>query len=59
MGHAGDEWDVGEGVVCMAANSGKFVTGEVPNVDGGQQLGVTHGRRDGSNTSGYPDKRLT
>ena len=38
MRHAGDEWDVAEGVVYMAANSGKFVTGEVLNIDGGQQL---------------------
>lgn len=38
MRHAGDEWDVAEGVVYMAAESGKFVTGEVLNIDGGQQL---------------------
>ena len=38
MRHAGDEWDVAEGVVYMAASSGKFVTGEVLNIDGGQQL---------------------
>lgn len=38
MRHAGDEWDVAEGVVYLAAGSGKFVTGEVLNVDGGQQL---------------------
>ena len=38
MRHAGDEWDVAEGVVYMAAYSGKFVTGEVLNIDGGQQL---------------------
>ncbi|MDF1873729.1 SDR family oxidoreductase [Vannielia sp.] len=38
MRHAGDEWDVAEGVVYMAANSGKFVTGEVLNIDGGQQM---------------------
>ncbi|MBC7180532.1 MAG: SDR family oxidoreductase [Roseovarius sp.] len=38
MRHAGDEWDVAEGVVYMAADSGKFVTGEVLNIDGGQQL---------------------
>ena len=38
MRHAGDEWDVAEGVVYLAANSGKFVTGEVINIDGGQQM---------------------
>ena len=38
MRRAGDEWDVAEGVVYMAAPSGKFVTGEVLNVDGGQQM---------------------
>ena len=38
MRRAGDEWDVAEGVVYMAASSGKFVTGEVLNVDGGQQM---------------------
>jgi len=38
MRRAGDEWDVAEGVVYMAADSGKFLTGEVLNVDGGQQM---------------------
>ncbi len=38
MRHAGDEWDVAEGVVYLAAPSGKFVTGEVLTVDGGQQM---------------------
>ncbi|WP_111734252.1 SDR family oxidoreductase [Roseovarius amoyensis] len=38
MRHAGDEWDVAEGVVYMAASSGKFITGEVLNIDGGQQM---------------------
>ena len=38
MRHAGDEWDVAEGVVYMAGNSGKFITGEVLNIDGGQQM---------------------
>jgi len=38
MRHAGDEWDIAEGVVYLAAPSGKFVTGEVLNIDGGQQL---------------------
>ncbi len=38
MRHAGDEWDVAEAVAYMSAPSGKFLTGEVLNVDGGQQL---------------------
>lgn len=38
MRRAGDEWDVAEGVVYMAAPSGKFITGEVLNIDGGQQM---------------------
>lgn len=38
MRHAGDEWDVAEAVVYLAASSGKFITGEVLTVDGGQQL---------------------
>ena len=38
MCRAGDEWDVAEGVVYLAAPSGKFVTGEILNVDGGQQM---------------------
>ena len=38
MQRAGDEWDVAEAVVYLAAPSGKFVTGEVLTVDGGQQL---------------------
>lgn len=38
MRHAGDEWDVAEAVAYMAANSGKFITGEVLNIDGGQQM---------------------
>ncbi|MBS4045997.1 SDR family oxidoreductase [Ferrovibrio sp.] len=38
MRHAGDEWDVAEAVVYLAAPSGKFITGEVLTVDGGQQL---------------------
>lgn len=38
MRRAGDEWDVAEGVVYLAAPSGKFVTGEILNVDGGQQM---------------------
>jgi len=38
MRHAGDEWDIAEAVVYVAAPSGKFVTGEVLNIDGGQQM---------------------
>lgn len=34
----GDEWDVAEAVAYLAAPSGKFITGEVLNVDGGQQM---------------------
>ena len=37
MRKAGDEWDVAEAIVYLAASSGKFVTGEVLTVDGGQQ----------------------
>ncbi len=38
MRHAGDEWDIAEAVVYMAAPSSKFITGEVLTVDGGQQM---------------------
>jgi citronellol/citronellal dehydrogenase len=38
MRRAGDEMDVAEAVVYLAAPSAKFVTGEVLTVDGGQQL---------------------
>lgn len=38
MRRPGDEWDVAEGVVYLAAPSGKFVTGEVLTIDGGQQM---------------------
>ena len=38
MLRAGDEWDVAEAVAYISAPSGKFITGEVLNVDGGQQL---------------------
>lgn len=34
----GDEWDVAEAVIYLSAPSGKFITGEVLTVDGGQQL---------------------
>ena len=35
---AGDAWDIAEAVAYLAASSGKFITGEVLTVDGGQQL---------------------
>ncbi|MEK9723106.1 MAG: SDR family oxidoreductase [Rhodospirillaceae bacterium] len=38
MLRAGDAWDIAEACVYLAAESGKFVTGEVLTVDGGQQL---------------------
>ena len=38
MKRVGDAWDVAEACVYLAAPSGKFVTGEVLTVDGGQQL---------------------
>lgn len=38
MRRAGDEFDVAEAVVYLAAPSGKFITGEVLTVDGGQQM---------------------
>lgn len=38
MRRSGDEWDIAEAVVYLAAPSGKFITGEVLTVDGGQQL---------------------
>lgn len=37
MKRAGDVQDVAEAVAYLAAPSGKFITGEVLNVDGGQQ----------------------
>src|SRR5690606_10071410 len=38
MKRSGDAQDVAEAVIYLAASSGKFVTGEVLTVDGGQQL---------------------
>lgn len=38
MLRAGDEWDIAESVVYISAGSGKFITGEVLTIDGGQQL---------------------
>ncbi|MDX2155469.1 MAG: SDR family oxidoreductase [Hyphomicrobiaceae bacterium] len=38
MKRVGDAWDVAEACVYLAAPSGKFITGEVLTVDGGQQL---------------------
>ncbi len=41
MKQRGDAWDIAESVIYLAAPSGKFITGEVINVDGGQnQWGV-------------------
>ncbi len=41
MQQRGDAWDVAESVIYLAAPSGKFITGEVLTVDGGQnQWGV-------------------
>jgi NAD(P)-dependent dehydrogenase (short-subunit alcohol dehydrogenase family) len=38
MRRAGDAWDIAEACVYLAAPSGKFFTGEVLTIDGGQQL---------------------
>ncbi len=38
MRRHGDAWDVAQACAWLAAPSGKFVTGEVVTVDGGQQL---------------------
>lgn len=38
MLHPGDVQDIAEGCVYLSASSGKFITGEVITVDGGQQL---------------------
>jgi citronellol/citronellal dehydrogenase len=38
MLHAGDPMDVAEAVVYLAAPSGKFITGEVLAIDGGQRM---------------------
>jgi citronellol/citronellal dehydrogenase len=38
MRHPGDVWDVAEGCVYLAGPSGKFITGEVLTIDGGQQM---------------------
>lgn len=37
MKHPGDAWDVAEACVYLGATSGKFITGEVLTIDGGQQ----------------------
>ncbi|HJZ32291.1 MAG TPA: SDR family oxidoreductase [Hyphomicrobiaceae bacterium] len=37
MRRPGDVWDVAEAAIYLAAPSGKFITGEVLTVDGGQQ----------------------
>ena len=38
MKHPGDAQDIAEACVYLSASSGKFITGEVITVDGGQQL---------------------
>lgn len=38
MKRAGDAWDIAESVAYLSAPSGKFITGEVLTIDGGQQL---------------------
>jgi citronellol/citronellal dehydrogenase len=38
MKHAGDVQDIAEAICYLAAPSGKYVNGEVLNVDGGQQV---------------------
>ena len=38
MRHPGDVQDIAEACVYLTAPSGKYVTGEVVTVDGGQQL---------------------
>lgn len=38
MKHAGDVQDIAEAICYLAAPSGKYITGEVLNVDGGQQV---------------------
>lgn len=38
MRRPGDVWDVAEACVYLAAPSGKFITGEVLHIDGGQQM---------------------
>jgi len=37
MLRVGDAHDIAEGCVYVAAPSGKFITGEMLNIDGGQQ----------------------
>jgi len=34
----GDAWDIAEGVIYLAAPSGKFVTGETLTIDGGYRM---------------------
>ena len=38
MLRSGDAWDIAQACVYLAAPSGKFITGEVLTVDGGQQM---------------------
>jgi NAD(P)-dependent dehydrogenase (short-subunit alcohol dehydrogenase family) len=38
MRHLGDAWDIAQGVIYLAAPSGKFITGELLTIDGGYQM---------------------
>lgn len=38
MRRMGNAWDVAEGVIYLAAPSGKFITGEMLTIDGGMQM---------------------
>ncbi len=42
MRKRGDVWDIAEGVVYLSAASGKFITGEVLQIDGGMQCWGTN-----------------
>lgn len=42
MRRRGDSWDIAEGVVYLTAASGKFITGEVLQIDGGMQCWGTN-----------------
>jgi citronellol/citronellal dehydrogenase len=42
MHRMGTTWDIAEAVMYLAAESGRFVTGELLQVDGGMQLWGTN-----------------
>lgn len=42
MRRRGDVWDIAEGVIYLSAASGKFITGEVLQIDGGMQCWGTN-----------------